>query len=77
MVFAKKIKDSKIDCRSLEKMIDGIFDNDATMKSKFHRFRTDLNPNAHIFTTNNDEDVRNFAIELIDCLYSLKYEINP
>lgn len=71
-VFAKQIRDKKVDCSSLEKMIDGIFD-DATIKTKLHGFRSVLNPDSHIFTSNNNEDVRSFASEMIDYLYSLNF----
>jgi len=72
-VFAKQIKDKSVDCSSLEKMIDGIFDN-KDVKLKLHQFRNNTNPDSHIFTSNNEEDVRNFASEMMDYLYSLKYE---
>ncbi len=75
MVFAKRIKDKSIDCNSLEKMIDGIFEDDEITKNKFHQFRKNLNPDSHIFTTNNEEDVRSFASDMMDYLYSLKFEV--
>ncbi len=69
-VYAKQISDKNVDCSSLENMIDGIFD-DAIVKAKLHTFRTTLNPDSHLFTSNNDEDVRNFAGEMIDYLFSI------
>lgn len=71
-VFAKQIRDRTVDCGSLESMIDGIFDDDE-IKTKMHRFRTTLNPDSHLFTSNNNEDVRNFALEMMNYLYSLNF----
>lgn len=73
-VFAKQIRDKNVDCSSLEKMINGIFSDKENVKTKLHEFRNTLNPESHSFTTNNDEDVRNFAIEMMNYLYSLNYE---
>lgn len=71
-VYAKQISDKSVDCSSLENMIDGIFDDD-TVKAKLHTFRTTLNPDSHLITSNNDEDVRNFASEMIDYLFSINH----
>lgn len=68
-VFAKQICDKNVDCSTLENMIDGIFD-DETVRNKMHEFRTTLNPDSHVFTSNNPEDVRNFAAEMIEYLFS-------
>ncbi len=72
-VFSKQIQDKKVDCSSLENMIDGLFDENETVKSKFHEFRTTLNPDSHIFTDNNPEDVRNFAESMFNYLYSMNF----
>ena len=63
----EQISDRNVDCDSLESIIDGI-------RRKMHEFRTTLNPDSHLFTSNNDEDVRSFALEMMDYLYSLKFE---
>ena len=55
-------------------MIDGIFD-DEKIKAKLHEFRKTLNPDSHLFTSNNDEDVRGFASDMMEYLYSLNFEI--
>lgn len=73
-VFAKQIQDKNVDCGSLEKMIDGIFSGNEEVKTKLHGFRNVLNPDSHSVTLSNDEDVRNFAIEMMNYLYSLNYE---
>lgn len=69
-VFALNIKkalsDGK-DLSSLDKTIDAIFTNE-TVKNKFHSFRNNLNPDAHIFTSTNPEDVRNFANDMMNYL---------
>ena len=74
-VFAKQISDKQVDCSSLKSMIDGIFDDEKT-KRKMHEFRNTLNPDSHIFTSNNDEDVRNFALEMMNYLYSLEFPMS-
>ena len=74
-VFAKRIYDKKIDCSSLESMIDGIFDDQEETKRKIHKFRTTLNPDSHSFTSYNDEDLRHFAHGMMDYLYSLEFSM--
>ena len=71
-VFIKQIKDKEVDCSSLENMIDGIFD-DEKIKAKLHEFRKTLNPDSHLFTSNNDEDVRGFASDMMEYLCSLNF----
>ncbi len=74
-IFAKEIKKgekNEKDISSLEKLINEIF-SDEDIKKKFHNFRKDLNPDSHIFTSNDEEDVRNFAIEMMNFLYSFKF----
>ncbi|MDF2529219.1 MAG: hypothetical protein K0Q57_99 [Gammaproteobacteria bacterium] len=73
-IFAKKIKDKNVDCSTLDGAIEGIFDNEK-IKNKFHEFRNTLNPDSHIFTTNNAEDVRNFARDMMEYLYSFNHEM--
>ena len=63
----EQISDRNVDYDSLESIIDGI-------RRKIHEFRTTLNPDSHLFTSNNDEDVRSFALEMMNYLYSLKLE---
>ena len=46
-----------------------IFSENEEVKNKFHSFRENTNPDAHIFTSNNIEDVRSFAEEMFDYLY--------
>ena len=74
-VFAKQISDKQVDCSSLKSMIDGIFDDGKT-KRKMHEFRNTLNPDSHIFTSNNDEDVRGFALEMMNYLYSVEFSMS-
>ena len=70
--FSKQIKDKKVDCSSLHLMIDGIFNDNNEIKEKMHEFRKTLSPEHHIMTSNNDEDVRNFASEMINYLLNIK-----
>lgn len=74
-VFAKSIQDAKIrdeNISDLNDLINAIF-TDTTVRSKFHSFRNNLNPEAHIFTSNNPEDIKNFAREMMDYLYSFRF----
>ncbi len=72
MIFAKKIKDENINCNDLKSMIDGIFKDNKEVKNKMNGFRETLNPASHIITSDNEENIRNFARELMDHLYSIK-----
>ena len=72
-VFSKQIQDKQVDCSSLENIIDGLFADNDDVKSKFHEFRNTLNPDSHIFTNNNPEDVRNFAENMFKYLYSFSF----
>ena len=72
-VFSKQLQDKQVDCSSLENMIDGLFNDNENAKNKFHEFRTTLNPDSHIFTGNNPEDVRNFAGSMFEYLYSMNF----
>ena len=73
-VFAKQIRDNNVDSSSLERMIDGIFPDNEDVKTKLHGFRNNLNPDSHLFTSNNNEDVRNLASEMLDYLFSLNFK---
>jgi wobble nucleotide-excising tRNase len=64
-----------IPCGSLSEMIDAIFIDNEPVKLKFHEFRTTLNPDSHFFTSNNEEDIRSFAREMMSYLYSFSHDI--
>ena len=75
-LFAKELKvaeKNSIDISSLSLKINVVFEHNETVKNKFHSFRENLNPDSHIFTSNNEEDVRNFASEMMDYLYSFRF----
>jgi hypothetical protein len=57
---------------TLNEKIEAIFSDDA-VKAKFHEFRTMLNSDSHLFTSSNEEDVRNFAREMMDYLYNFSH----
>lgn len=57
---------------TLSEKIDAIFSDD-TVKAKFHEFRTMLNPDSHLFTSSNEEDIRSFASEMMDYLYNFSH----
>ena len=41
------------------------------IKKRLHKYRRETNPEAHIFTSNNQEDIRSFAEELLNFLYDI------
>jgi hypothetical protein len=57
---------------NLKEKIDAIF-MDETVKAKFHEFRTMLNPDSHLFTSSNEEDVRSFAREMMEYLFNFSH----
>ncbi len=72
-IFIKQISDNNIDNSSLENLINGLIENNIikeAQKNRLHEFRITSNPDNHIFTSNNKDDVRNFASEMFDFLHS-------
>lgn len=63
-------KNENVDMSKLSNQIDYIFSGQEEVKNKFHYFRESTNPDAHIFTSNNIEDVKNFAHEMMSYLYT-------
>lgn len=61
------------DISSLSLKINVIFNDREDVKNRFHGFRENLNPDSHIFTSNNEEDVRNFADDMVEYLYSFNF----
>lgn len=57
---------------TLSEKIDAIF-LDVIVRTKFHGFRTMLNPDSHLFTSSNEEDVRSFASEMMEYLYNFSH----
>jgi wobble nucleotide-excising tRNase len=70
----REARDRGISCGTLEEKIEAIFADNDEVKRKFHEFRTSLNPDAHIFTCSNDEDVRGFACDMMNYLYNFSYD---
>lgn len=74
--FAKKLRAASQAGETLSTLadkIDWIFDDDESTKEIFHELRRTTNPEAHIFTENNEEDIRNFANEFMDKLYAFNF----
>lgn len=62
-----------VPCSALSEKIDAIFDNNENYKHRFHQLRISLNPDAHIFTSSNEEDIRSFARDMMNFLYEFEY----
>jgi hypothetical protein len=60
---------------TLSEKIDALFANNDPIKARFHEFRTTLNPDSHLFTSSNEEDIRSFASEMMDYLYNFSHDI--
>ena len=71
----KLYSESDTPFRTLSEKIDAIF-LDETVKAKFHEFRTMLNPDSHLFTINNEDDIRSFAREMMGYLYNFSHNIS-
>lgn len=77
MIYYKQINDYALESSKLANLINELFNNhviDEDTRRKLHYFRETLNPDSHIFTDNNVEDVRSFALELMEYIYSVKFE---
>jgi wobble nucleotide-excising tRNase len=73
--YIDKLREAKskgIPCGTLNEMIEAIFEGN-DVKRRFHRFRESLNPDSHIFTSANEEDVRGFARDMMNYLYNFNY----
>jgi hypothetical protein len=68
----KAYRESDTPFSTLSEKIDAIF-LDETVKAKFHEFITMLNPDSHLFTSSNEEDVRSFAREMMEYLYNFSH----
>lgn len=72
-----KAKNDGIDISTLSSKIDVIFEGESdVVRTKFHSFRENTNPDSHIYTSNNTEDVKNFANEMMTFLYSQSFSNN-
>ena len=73
----KQIRDLSIRFDKLDDFIKELFNkqiiNDE-VKKQLLEFKDSLNPDSHILTTNNIEDVRNFASRMMEFLYSIQFK---
>ncbi|MGD9488165.1 MAG: AAA family ATPase [Calditrichaceae bacterium] len=75
-IFFKQILDFNLDEHNLENLINGLKENvfiTEQQQTKLHEFRRTTNPDNHIFTSRNIDDVRNFTTEMLDFLHSLSF----
>ena len=73
----KQIRDSSIKFDNLGDFIKELFDKkiiNEEVKKQLLEFKDSLNPDSHILTTNNIEDVRNFARKMMEFLYSIQFK---
>jgi wobble nucleotide-excising tRNase len=68
----KAFSESDTPFGTLDQKIEAIF-SDEEVKAKFHNFRTMLNPDSHLFTSSNEEDIRSFASEMMGYLFSFSH----
>lgn len=76
-IFLKYLNENNLFYKKLEEKIDKLHEGrliEEDIKDRLHRYRGQTNPEAHIFTTNNEEDIRSFAEGMLDFLYSIKLE---
>jgi wobble nucleotide-excising tRNase len=73
----KQIRDSSIRFDKLDEFIKELFNKhiiNEEVKKQLLEFKDSLNPDSHILTTNNIEDVRNFASRMMEFLYSIQFK---
>lgn len=73
----KQIRDSSIRFIDLGDFIKELFNKqiiNEEVKKQLCEFKDSLNPDSHILTTNNIEDVRNFARKMMEFLYSIQFK---
>ena len=73
----KQIRDSSIRFDNLGDFIKELFNKkiiNEEVKKQLLEFKDSLNPDSHIFTTNNIEDVRSFASKMMEFLYSIQFK---
>jgi len=78
IIFNKAIKENNLEKCGLENIIDGLKNNniiDNEVAKTLHEFRKKLNPEHHIYTSRNEEDIRKDASDLLEFMYSVK--LNP
>lgn len=74
--YISKLREAKsngVPCGTLNEKIEAIFDGNEDVKRKFHEYRAALNADSHIFTSDNEENVRGFAREMMTYLYNFDY----
>jgi len=73
----KQIRDASIQFNKLGSWIEELFNkqiiNEEAQKQLLE-FKDSLNPDSHILTTNNIEDVRSFASKMMEFLYSIQFK---
>ena len=73
----KQIRDSSIRFDNLGDFIKELFNKkiiNEEVKKQLLEFKNSLNPDSHILTKNNIEDVRNFARKMMEFLYSIQFK---
>ena len=74
-LFFKCLSENNLLNQTLERKIDGLCQCNivsSSLKERLHRYRRETNPDAHVFTASNEEDIRSFAKEMLDFLYDIE-----
>ncbi len=73
-LFLKSMIENNLLNQTLEVKINKLHEIElisGIIKKRLHKYRRETNPEAHIFTSNNREDIRSFAEELLNFLYDI------
>ena len=76
--YIKKFHEFKLNgtpLGTLSEKIDALFAGNDIVRAKFNEFRTTLNPDSHLFTSSNEEDIRSFASEMMEYLYNFSHNV--
>lgn len=74
-LFYKYFYENNLLKKTLEVKIDKLREDDLIsepVKERLHRFRHYLNTETHIFTTNNEADIRSFADDLMKYIHNIE-----
>ena len=74
-LFFKSMNENNLLNQTLKIKINKLHENGLIsdrIKDRLHKYRQELNADAHTFSSNNEEDIRSFAEEMLDFLYGIE-----